>query len=336
MEVFEFADDRRRPPFGKIAALVLLVLGGFLLFRLQSTDDPASSDEVSSPSASADVTSQTTVTTRSDPVTTTGTEAPTVDDPADSAPATAPEDIEPESSVPDASDAPVSTTADTTATPPEDPPSTEAPSATTTPTTAPPATTATPDPVVVTYPVLPDGTPAPVVAIFDTDSITLSGVVFSEEAKFRLEDLARATSKFPDATLISLVTIDPTMPKSVGVRVIELNSVRFPEGSAEIRPDHAAELDRAVGIMNLLPNVSVVVIGHADQRGDPDVNFRLSEQRAVSVTNYLAANGVEPSRMSARAVGQDDLLSVGDSDAALALNRRTEFVFSGLLLDPEN
>jgi outer membrane protein OmpA-like peptidoglycan-associated protein len=50
------------------------------------------------------------------------------------------------------------------------------------------------------------------------------------------------------------------------------------------------------------------------------------------VRTYLTGRGIAPSRLSSRAVGEADLLSLEDNDSALALNRRTEFVFFGLLL----
>ncbi len=85
--------------------------------------------------------------------------------------------------------------------------------------------------------------------------------------------------------------------------------------------------------MQSLPKTTVLVIGHSDQRGDAATNFTLSEQRAQSVVSYLVSKGITPSRLSSRAVGESDLLSIDDDAAALALNRRTEFVFYGLLLD---
>ena len=42
---------------------------------------------------------------------------------------------------------------------------------------------------------------------------------------------------------------------------------------------------------------------------------------------------IDPSRLAARAVGEQDLLAEDESDASLALNRRTEFIFYGLLAD---
>jgi outer membrane protein OmpA-like peptidoglycan-associated protein len=195
--------------------------------------------------------------------------------------------------------------------------------ATASPTSAPPAE--------APYPTLPDGTPLPVVAIFDVETITLSGTVPSEAAAERLKTLAIANSKFP-ATLVEFLAIDPDVPESVPVRVLELTSARFPEGTADILPAHAAELDRVAAVMNALPNVTVLVVGHADQRGDEVRNFQLSEERAQAVVAYLVGQGIAPSRLSSRAVGEADLITIADDDASLQLNRRTEFVFSGLLV----
>ena len=169
--------------------------------------------------------------------------------------------------------------------------------------------------------------------IFDTDTVTISGQIPSQAAKDRLSALALANSQFPDVQLVDNMVINPAVPISVGVRVIELNSVRFPEGSAEILPDHAVELDRVVTIMQALQNLSVMVVGHADQRGDDLANFALSDERARAVVNYLIYLGISPMRLSSRAAGEDDLLTIGDDDAALALNRRTEFIFYGLLIE---
>ena len=181
------------------------------------------------------------------------------------------------------------------------------------------------------YPTLPDGSPEPVLAVFDVDTIALAGAVPSEAAAERLKSLAIANSKTP-ATIVDRLTIDPDVPVSVPVRVLELTSARFPEGSAAITPEHALELDRVATVMKALPAVTVVVVGHADQRGDERANYLLSEQRAQAVVSYLVGQGVEPSRMASRAVGEADLISLAEDEGALALNRRTEFVFSGLLV----
>ena len=182
-----------------------------------------------------------------------------------------------------------------------------------------------------TYPTLPDGSPEPVLAIFDTDTITLSGTVPSQAAADRLAQLAIANSKTP-AALVQFLAINPDVPANVGVRVLEMTSSRFPDGSSDILPDHGRELDRIGAVMNALPNTTVLVIGHADQRGSEAANFAVSEARARAVVSHLVAYGIDASRLSSRAVGEADLLSLNNDETALELNRRTEFVIYGTLL----
>jgi outer membrane protein OmpA-like peptidoglycan-associated protein len=82
-----------------------------------------------------------------------------------------------------------------------------------------------------------------------------------------------------------------------------------------------------------LPNVTVLVIGHADQRGDDESNHAISAERAEAVVDFLTYLGVSPTRLASRAVGEADLLTLADDNTALALNRRTEFVFYGVLVE---
>jgi outer membrane protein OmpA-like peptidoglycan-associated protein len=195
--------------------------------------------------------------------------------------------------------------------------------ATAVPATAAPAETGPP-------PTLPDGSWPPIIAIFGGTHVTLSGWVSSQAAFDRLATLAATNSK-TGAPVENDTKIDPRVPANVGVRVVELTSARFPAGRVDVLPDHATELNRVVSIMNAMPNVTALVIGHADQRGTSDVNLKLSRWRAQAVVDYLVSQGVNAERLSSKAVGADEPLTQDTSDAAYALNRRTEFVFYGLL-----
>lgn len=229
---------------------------------------------------------------------------------------TQPEVIQPEvTQPPETTDAPATTEAPTT---------TAAPSTTEAPTT----TVAGPS-----FPTLPDGSPEPIVAIYDGPTIRVSGWVPSQEDADTLTALAIANSTDPNAVVEGELQIDPLVPVNIGTRVIEMNSPRFPAGSSQVTFEHAAQLDRVANVLTLLPNVTVTVVGHADQIGDEAANYALSEARAMSVVRYLVDKGIEPSRLAARAVGEQDLLLEDDSDASLALNRRTEFIFYGLIAD---
>ncbi len=228
------------------------------------------------------------------------------------------------------------TTAPATTAPATTAPATTAPATTAAPTTtAAPATTAAlaAVPVGPSYPTLPDGSPEPIVAVFDGPTINVTGWVSSQEKLELLTTLALANSTDPNAIVNANIQIDPAVPSSIGTRVIEMNSPRFNAGSADVTLEHGAQLDRVATVMAALPNVTVTVVGHADQVGDEAANYAISEARAVSVVRYLVGKGIDPSRLAARAVGEQDLLSDDASEAALALNRRTEFIFYGLLAD---
>ena len=215
-------------------------------------------------------------------------------------------------------------------------PAAAAPETTSVPTTAPAPTSSAPvaDTAPPTYDTLPDGQPAPILAIFDTDRITLTGAVPSEEAQERLRTLALANAKPGQGdNLIDETVVVSGVPAGIGVRVVELTSTRFPEGRADVVGEHAEELNRIATVMNALPKVTALVIGHADQRGDDAVNFEISRQRAEAVVLYLTEQGISPDRLASRAVGENDLLTLEENDVAYALNRRTEFVLYGLLIE---
>jgi outer membrane protein OmpA-like peptidoglycan-associated protein len=192
-----------------------------------------------------------------------------------------------------------------------------------------PATSAVTD---AGYPTSADGAPLPLIVTYDTDTITVTGYVPSQAAKDRVGLLATANSK-TDARLENNLVVNEDVPIGVGIRVIELDSARFPEGSAELLPAHAAEFERVASVMHALPNVTVLVIGHADQRGDEVSNQAISAERAEAVVDFLTYLGVSPTRLASRAVGEADLLTLADDNTALALNRRTEFVFYGVLVE---
>ncbi|MCP4327775.1 MAG: peptidoglycan-associated lipoprotein Pal [Alphaproteobacteria bacterium] len=74
------------------------------------------------------------------------------------------------------------------------------------------------------------------------------------------------------------------------------------------------------------PAVTVVVEGHADERGTREYNLALGERRADSARNYLVALGVQPGRISVVSYGKERPAVVGSNDYAWAQNRRAVIV----------
>lgn len=101
-------------------------------------------------------------------------------------------------------------------------------------------------------------------------------------------------------------------------------AVLFKTNSAQISPDFEQTLEQIAGTLQEHPETSVEVVGHTDSAGAAEYNERLSVKRATSVTQYLAARGIDPMRLSA--TGQGEAMPVADNTTAegRAQNRRVE------------
>ncbi len=71
---------------------------------------------------------------------------------------------------------------------------------------------------------------------------------------------------------------------------------------------------------------TVVIEGHADNRGAPDYNLTLSERRAGSVERYLQRSGIVSKRMRKVPYGSERPADNRDNEEAWGKNRRCEIV----------
>lgn len=88
-------------------------------------------------------------------------------------------------------------------------------------------------------------------------------------------------------------------------------------------------LEGQAALLNKYPSITVVVEGHADERGTREYNLALGERRANAAKNYLAALGVDPGRIRTVTYGEERPQVVGSNDAAWAQNRRAVTVVAG-------
>ncbi|MBN1108446.1 MAG: OmpA family protein [Bacteroidales bacterium] len=110
----------------------------------------------------------------------------------------------------------------------------------------------------------------------------------------------------------------------VGRKVV-LNNILFETGKSVLTPGSGEELDRLYGILNENPLMRIEISGHTDKTGSEPLNFRLSENRARAVVDYLVKKGVDSGRLEYRGFGS--LQPVADNATAegRAKNRRVEF-----------
>ncbi|MGF1793203.1 OmpA family protein [Photobacterium profundum] len=71
----------------------------------------------------------------------------------------------------------------------------------------------------------------------------------------------------------------------------------------------------------------LIVIGHSDDAGSKEENLVLSFERAFSVAIYISSVfGIEEERIQIVALGDDELISNGNSEQERQLNRRVEVI----------
>ena len=105
----------------------------------------------------------------------------------------------------------------------------------------------------------------------------------------------------------------------------ESNAIYFKYGSAELDTESAPLLNTGADIANRCPAVKFNVEGHTDSVGSRGYNQRLSEERAKSVVDYLAAKGVAAARIQSAGYGKERPVAPNETEEGRAKNRRIEF-----------
>lgn len=127
--------------------------------------------------------------------------------------------------------------------------------------------------------------------------------------------------------------IAPHLARQVmSVDLSELADVNFETDSTRLVPSSQRYLKRLARALadnrHLFDKLQVV--GHADQRGPDAYNQKLSERRALSITNSLVMAGVSKSQVLPSGRGENDLVSHSLSPMALLKNRRVQIEFQGV------
>jgi OmpA-OmpF porin, OOP family len=85
-------------------------------------------------------------------------------------------------------------------------------------------------------------------------------------------------------------------------------------------------IDRVAQLMREAPELKLRIEGHTDAAGSADYNQSLSQERALSVAQYLAAQGIARTRLILVGKGKTEPLTHDPYEPA---NRRVQFVRIG-------
>ena len=102
------------------------------------------------------------------------------------------------------------------------------------------------------------------------------------------------------------------------------DGVTFDVGSASLKPEFRATLDKVAQSLVQYPNSLVDVYGHTDSTGSDSFNQTLSVNRARTVMNYLVSRGVPAARLRSQGFGETMPVASNDTADGRAKNRRVE------------
>lgn len=135
---------------------------------------------------------------------------------------------------------------------------------------------------------------------------------------------------------ITKVAAKTKIPKNLYVTPIEVGQsvdiehIYFESSKAELKPTSFPSLNALVTFLNEYPNVKVEISGHTDNIGAADINLKISEQRAQSVSEYVISMGVQASRIVTKGYGLTKPKYTNKTPQGRAKNRRVEFTITGI------
>ena len=98
----------------------------------------------------------------------------------------------------------------------------------------------------------------------------------------------------------------------------------FATGSAQLNGNLYPVLNQLAAGLVQNPTESVQILGYTDSTGSDAINYPLSENRALSVKNYLVSRGVQPQRIATQGMGPQNPVADNGTPQGRAMNRRVE------------
>ena len=131
-------------------------------------------------------------------------------------------------------------------------------------------------------------------------------------------DLTSNSNSSFDATSDSLSDVD------IGEPYVK---IYFDYDQDNLREDALSDLLKVSKLMKDNQKYTLLVEGHADERGTREYNLALSERRAKAVEDFLSASGVSSFNIEVVGYGEEKPVDNGSNESAWSQNRRAELFF---------
>ena len=116
-----------------------------------------------------------------------------------------------------------------------------------------------------------------------------------------------------------------TISESQIASLLKGENVKFNFGKTEIDPSYIPKLDELITFLSNYSQFNVIIYGHTCDIGTTQVNDAVSQKRADAAKRYLIAGGIDPSRITAKGMGEGSPLVPNLDPASRMKNRRIEF-----------
>ena len=105
-------------------------------------------------------------------------------------------------------------------------------------------------------------------------------------------------------------------------RTVTSDTIHFALDMYDIDATSRQILDTQAAWLLKWPDRRITIEGHADERGTREYNLALGDRRANAAKNYLAARGIDASRITTISYGKERPIALGSDEASWAQNRR--------------
>lgn len=143
------------------------------------------------------------------------------------------------------------------------------------------------------------------------------------QAKKEAEAAAKKAQQGKDAA--ALAAIGKVQTTESEISVILNNDILFQYGQTDLSRNSKQTLNKAVELLNKIPNRSLLIQGHTDSVGSEEFNMELSEKRAKTVYDYMMQQGLKIKKVSYKGYGETKPIADNNTKEGRTANRRVEF-----------
>ena len=125
----------------------------------------------------------------------------------------------------------------------------------------------------------------------------------------------------------SIATVEVSSPETYQTKTAAISTsatIYFDFDKSNLTSRSIQTLRGVISSMKDNSSLTLVLEGHADERGTREYNLALGQRRAESVADYLESRGIKRSRLVVKSYGEERPAFDSSNERAWARNRRVE------------